>query len=601
MSKYRIESKFVRLVSLVLILSTLFLCACNKGESPEVSTEAADGSGEINTNTTTTTTTTSDTEQKPEPEPALDMISMTFSSIGNGSVKDNSKTQYEVDEKTGIVTVKHGGTDSLYNAAKYCVLFQFNDPSVMEAKYKYVRVIYSAKNPEGADSVALKIRDNAVGGASDVTLATITSDTDGFVVSNVEQMAISSLSRLLDGTYDTWLFETNLEGGEYCIKGVYFFKSYDEAKKLTVEYADKLMAEEQKKAEEEAAKITRVSMDFSEGGNVTMKTNQYTHDASSVADGVITVSKSEERLYSTTRYMTIPKFNQQKMISAQHKYIRVLYSVENPAGLSSVPVLLRATATGETITLVSGAYNTNGYTLSDTASMSNGIISAFILQNDVAIIFDTNTDGGVFRVKGVYFFATQQEADAFTVENAVTVELPSELNPVGSNYPALTLGTNGSCAYTNTKNTNYTPDVATNSIKINYSGETVMEWASTRYLIKVKFPSEKLLDSSYKYVRIAYCAANPTGESSVDLVLRTDGTDENDIIAATVTAATDGFVLSDAIELNTQLLNRWINGNHNSLFFKTATDGGEYYVYGIYFFDSMTEAQAANLSDLMGT
>ena len=600
MNPYRIKSKLVNFISMLLILSTLFLCACNNGDSSEIPTDTSDSTSDTTTNTPDVNSGT-EPDPEPEPEPALDMISMTFSSIGNGSVKENSKTQYELDEKTGIVTVKHGGTDSLYNAAKYCVLFQFNDAGVMDAKYKYVRVIYSAKNPEGADSVALKIRDNAVGGASDVTLATITTDTDGFVVSNAEQMAVSSLSRLLDGTYDTWLFETNLEGGEYCIKGVYFFKTFDEAQKLTVEYADKLMAEEQKKAEEEASKISLVSMDFSENGNVTLKTNQYTHDANSVVDGVITVSRGAEKLYSTTRYMTIPKFKQEKMISVQHKYIRVLYSVENPAGLSSVPVLLRATASGETITMASGAYNTNGYTLTDTATMSNGIISAFILQNDVAIIFDTNAEGGVFRVKGVYFFATKQEADAFTVENTVTVELPSGLNPADSNYPALTLGTNGSCAYTNTKNTQYAPDAATQSIKINYSGETVMEWSSTRYLIKVKFPSAKLLDSSYKYVRIAYCAANPTDEGSVDLILRTDGTGDNDVIAATVTSATNGFVLSDAVELNSQLLNRWVNGNHNSLFFKTAKDGGEYYVYGIYFFDSMTEAQEANLSDLMGS
>lgn len=339
-----------RMTAVLLLTSMLFLGSCKKkptdeNESTENITQAIEKPTESQTNET------------PPPEPKLDMVTMTFLSTGNGAIKDNDKAPYELDETTGIINVKHGGTDSLYNSAKYCVLLHFKTQGIMSAKYKYVRVIYSAKNPEGADSVALKIRDNAVGGASDVTLATITEDTDGFVLSNTEQMAVSSLSRLLDMNYDTWLFETALEGAEYCIKGVYFFQSFEEAQKLTVEIADKLIAEEQKKAAEEAASKSLVAMDFSESGNAEVKTNAYTHDADSVVDGVINVTRSAEAIYSTTRYMTMPMFKAEKAITVQHKYIRILYSVENPKGLSSVPMLLRATASGETVTVLSGAYN----------------------------------------------------------------------------------------------------------------------------------------------------------------------------------------------------------------------------------------------------
>ncbi|MGM9683850.1 MAG: hypothetical protein ACI3XQ_09650, partial [Eubacteriales bacterium] len=596
MNKTNLKSKLTIWISILLCFSTLLLCACG-GSKENVDSSSPSGSEDMTEENKESSHSNAVDEDPVTPEePALDLIALTFGNLGNGVVKQNSKAPFELDDETGIVTVKHGGTDSLYNAAKYCVLLQFADPSELQAKYKYVRVLYSAKNPEGADAVAFKIRDNAAGGASDVTIATVTDDTDGFVLSNAEQMAVSSLSRLLQGNYDTWLFETDLEGGEYCIRGVYFFRTFEEAQTMTVEYADKLRADAQKKADEEAANKTLVSMSFTEDGNAAPKINEYT--ANKIEDGVITVTRSESAIYTTTRYMTMPQFKSEKEISVKHKYVRILYSAENPNGLSSVPMLLRATASGETVTVLSGTYNTNGYALTNTVQMSTGIISAFVLKNDVGIIFDTNTDGGTYRIKGLYFFETQEEANEFTVKDAVNVGNPKGVNPGDANYPCLSLGAGGSCAFTNTKNTNYQPDVDTGSIKINYSGVDVKEWDSTRYLIKVKFPYAQLLTKSYKYVRIAYKASNPSGDESVDLVLRTDGTGDNDIVVATVTAATDGFVLSNTIELNDKLLDRWIEGNHNSLFFKTSNDGGEYYILGIYFYDSEEKANSADISNI---
>ena len=66
MGTYPIKSKLVGFISLLLIFSMLFLCACNNnGDSSDVTTDATDGAEE----TTANTTTTSDTEPKPEPDP----------------------------------------------------------------------------------------------------------------------------------------------------------------------------------------------------------------------------------------------------------------------------------------------------------------------------------------------------------------------------------------------------------------------------------------------------------------------------------------------------------------------------------------------------
>ena len=113
------------------------------------------------------------------------------------------------------------------------------EQGVFSPEYKYLRVCYSAKNPGGAP-VELKLFNNATGDG--MVISGNIADTDEFVLTDtIEITTASLLTRLENGLHDTLSFCSKEDGGLYKIKGLYFFKTAEEAAliEMTTEETDR--------------------------------------------------------------------------------------------------------------------------------------------------------------------------------------------------------------------------------------------------------------------------------------------------------------------------------------------------------------------------
>lgn len=144
---------------------------------------------------------------------------------------------YSVDDHTGEVSITRS-LSTFQGASNYNLMVRF-EQGVFSPEYKYLRVCYSAKNPGGAP-VELKLFNNATG--EGMVISGNIADTDEFVLTDtIEITTASLLTRLENGLHDTLSFCSKDDGGLYKIKGLYFFKTAEEAAliEMTTEETDR--------------------------------------------------------------------------------------------------------------------------------------------------------------------------------------------------------------------------------------------------------------------------------------------------------------------------------------------------------------------------
>jgi len=156
---------------------------------------------------------------------------MTFGEDGNAELVLGDRYGDVVVDPTdnaAVFTYTKSGTNiGMYYGAK----LKLKESGMTKIDQTFVRVLYSAKNPEGVTNAGLYIRNDKFADEV-IRLAENIPDTNGeYILSDAVKMPYDMTGRFSgQGSYgstlhNTFFVNTSAEGGEYRIKAVYFFKT----------------------------------------------------------------------------------------------------------------------------------------------------------------------------------------------------------------------------------------------------------------------------------------------------------------------------------------------------------------------------------------
>ncbi len=283
---------------------------------------------------------------------------------------------------------------------------------------------------------------------------------------------------------------------------------------------------------------------------------------------------------SITPFRMMIQFSEKDMITADHKYVRVTYHVEDDIH-GSIELFNNATRANAMV-VPNTSPSQNGWALSEAVDISGiGILPRLKNGQHFTLMYrDLQGEAEVY-IKEIAFFTSLEQAYSYYGET-----VPESTK---SNVSSLTFGKLGSTAffegaeygvYTN-NNTDNTLDI-TYAEKVNFDGNN--------YMAKIKFSSAADYNGG-KYMRVLYAAENPDSTASVDMLMRRDGSSETLVLKKDVQNTDGEFVLTDTVMLPDTFVQRYSDRMHTTLMFNSTVSGGEYRIKGVYFF---TDKDAAD-------
>jgi len=184
-------------------------------------------------------------------EPTSGVVAMTFAPESTG-ITYNGETYgvHEYDPELRALKITYAEKTNL--PVNYMAKIKFTASAPYKSDYRFIRVLYSAKNPEGLTGASMMLRTDAR--AEVACIVEEIRDTNGeFVLSDTVLLSQYTCDRFAgtgestSRTHNSLFVNTTREGGEYCIRAVYFFATRAEAdafeansgnSKITVEGVD---------------------------------------------------------------------------------------------------------------------------------------------------------------------------------------------------------------------------------------------------------------------------------------------------------------------------------------------------------------------------
>ncbi len=166
-------------------------------------------------------------------ETYINHSALTFGNGGTaGFLAGDSYGKWAVNEEDKTLDISYGVTNRA--GSMYMAKIKFNNAGNYDLNNVYTRILYSAKNPEGAPEVNFYMYNDAQGG--DFLLADKVKDTDGkFVLSEVRCVSSLIPPRFKSGMHCSFFVNTAEPGGEYRIKAIYFFQTREMAEKFSLD------------------------------------------------------------------------------------------------------------------------------------------------------------------------------------------------------------------------------------------------------------------------------------------------------------------------------------------------------------------------------
>ncbi len=183
---------------------------------------------------------------------SVDSVEMTFGTGGSGTTSQGENygaNAYDANSRALKITYAEKTNLSSF---KYMAKIKFRTSAHITNEYRYVRVVYSAKNPDGVDSAVMYLRTDAQANVS--CLVRDVRDTNGeFVISDTVCLSqytadrFSGMGEATSRTHNSLVINPTAPGGEYYIRSLVFFKTREEAEayvlkddssKITVEGVD---------------------------------------------------------------------------------------------------------------------------------------------------------------------------------------------------------------------------------------------------------------------------------------------------------------------------------------------------------------------------
>lgn len=192
------------------------------------------------------------TEQRVEAHPS---VIMGFGANGTATplegADETGRWTYDNEKLAVKLDYTNAASSELYQAGYgYYFVPKFNQTGMVHngvgdvsKKDGYLRVLYSVKNPTGVGSVDMSLIESVTENKM-ITWSGLT-NTNGFALTDATEFpgSLALIGRFMRCENNTFAFKTTAEGGEYYIKAVFFFKSASEAVALTLDQAEKLVAE----------------------------------------------------------------------------------------------------------------------------------------------------------------------------------------------------------------------------------------------------------------------------------------------------------------------------------------------------------------------
>lgn len=330
---------------------------------------------------------------------------------------------YTANTETGTLDISYGNPSNWYKARGWWYIGRlgFSVQDQYSADYPYVRVLYAADLPTGAESVKMAVYDNVGDTVNNDTyiIEPLVKDTNGeFVLSPALKMSDALTEKLKGGctVSDTqaFLLFSAAEGqsdGKYQIKSLYFFRTEEEAKNFVVP--------------SEIPELNYQKLSFATKANYYMpKLLQNWGTAEQNAEmGTVDIKYGNVNpgtIWSAgSQYMGKVGFPAAGIYDPEYKYIRVLYSATNPEGVSDVVMKLSNDGGPSMIEFASKVNNTNGeFILSSAEEMPEDMLTRYTQKNGhMSLVFYTDKEGADYKIKAFYFFKTKEEAEEFSPDS----------------------------------------------------------------------------------------------------------------------------------------------------------------------------------------
>ena len=341
----------------------------------------------------------------------------------NGGFVQQGVYSFDTVSETKVLSLQHElySTTNVFPSYRFMFQTVMGSANPLKDTYCWIRVTYQTTDPVGS---AVKLVNNSNGNT--VTLFTTrTSADNGFIVSEPISLEGSDIwTRILNNEAVTFGYDSPINNSDFCIKEIAFFNS---EKAAYAYYGD-----------DSGTVFDYTAMTFGSSGTAAM------YAASGDTYGIYEIDEENAALklgYAPDNsmkqygdYCAMPKFNESGMVTNDHKYVRVLYSAQNPAGMASVSLSLRSNANpGGDYVNVTGITNTNGeYVLTDTLRMKVALSTRISSGMHVSLVFSGKGEGGDYRVKAIYFFKTKAEADSFTMPEDIKSTVTINGQPLSS-------------------------------------------------------------------------------------------------------------------------------------------------------------------------
>ncbi len=324
---------------------------------------------------------------------------------------------------TMCMKVSYSENNEKFSPYRFMLALQNNYRS--EA-HKYMRITYMT---ESVAASAITITNNA-NRADKITLEPNTTASCGkFVRSNAVSIGGSTiLTRFINGSHTTLEFSSSELDSAFYVKEIAFFTSQKQAYE---HYGDGIPDE---------ILTPYVAMTFGEGGTANVLTgDEWGTNTVNYTDKCIEISYAEKTNHNIN-YMAKFGFaaSVKPTLSWDYRYVKVLYSAQNPVGCEGVDLYFKDDKNGEIILLDENIENTDGkFVMSDIAYLPDIAMDRIMGAADgsgqpMHVSFSTNAklEGGKYCIKGVYFFKTRADAEAFEVNEGAGSRLTVNGNDI---------------------------------------------------------------------------------------------------------------------------------------------------------------------------
>ena len=560
-------------------------------------------------------------------------FAMKFGSNGNGALeKGTNYGNASINNKNDALDI--GYSEALQNVDAgfkyhYMAKVKFANATALPESHRYVRVLYSAKNPDGCTGASLFLKGDGVGGIYE--LQADLQDTNGeYVYSDPVYLPKNYIKRLANtsgGCHLSICVNAANDGGEYSVKAIYFFPTLQAAESFVPEVEEEsnkglptsgivMMMLLKKKAETgsvkpEEVKINKyedvaapVLVDFTSEASYNSVAKLFT-DAKQpdiggkytfeTVDGVGCIKLTYAPEAATTAispYRIMFQLKNPASITKEHKWMRVTYMTTDRAN-SSLEMYCNYPSGKVTLDKIDAKRSgkwicTEPTNISVPFANEKGILTRYIGGQHNTLQYVTKSKESEIYIKEVVFFANKDQALEYTGEHYWNDR---------AEYTALTFKNGGNAtierAPSGADYGNYAVNAENGSLDIGYSA--TVNFHGYHYLGKPKFIAANAIPENYSFVRVLYSAKNPEGVETVTMNIINDANPSKDNVQVSENIKdTNGeYVLSETAELTPSTVKRFANdgARHCSVCFGGDKEGGEYSIKAIYFFPSKSQAE----------